>query len=113
MIFWEETDDSFVSHLKQKYFFSLVKTSCIKKNALLFLLSFFKIMKDPILLLFTFKSEANGNCLFSAFSTVMCGDNRYVNSEEGFKYFIGYQESEIVKPLCIILPQMSGEYKIF
>ena len=24
------------------------------------------------------------------------------HSEEGFKYFIGYQESEIVKPLCII-----------
>ena len=73
-------------------------------------------MKDPIQMtfyLFTFKSEANGNCLFSAFSTVMCRDNRYVNSEEGFKYFIGYQESEIVKALCIILPQMSGEYKIF
>ena len=27
---------------------------------------------------------------------------------EGYKYFIGYQEVEIVKPLCIILPQMSG-----
>ena len=63
--------------------------------------------------LFTFKSEANGNCLFSAFSTVMCGDNRYVNSEEGFKCFIGYQESEIVKPLCIILPQMTGYIKYF
>ena len=24
--------------------------------------------------------------------------------EEGFKYFIGYQKDEIVKPLCIILP---------
>ena len=30
------------------------------------------------------------------------------HSDEGFKYFIGYQEGEIVKPLCIILPQMSG-----
>ena len=35
------------------------------------------------------------------------------HSEEGFKYFIGYQESEIVKPLCIILPQMSGYIKYF
>ena len=26
------------------------------------------------------------------------------HSEEGYKYFIGYQEGEIVKPLCIILP---------
>ena len=27
---------------------------------------------------------------------------------DGFKYFIGYKEGEIVKPLCIILPQMTG-----
>ena len=27
--------------------------------------------------------------------------------------FIGYQEGEIVKPLCIILPQMSGYIKYF
>ena len=27
------------------------------------------------------------------------------------KYFIGYQKSEIVRPLCIILPQMSGYVK--
>ena len=25
-------------------------------------------------------------------------------SNDGFKYFIGYKEGEIVKPLCIILP---------
>ena len=30
------------------------------------------------------------------------------NHNDGFKYFIGYQKGEIVKPLCIILPQMSG-----
>ena len=29
-------------------------------------------------------------------------------SEEDYKYFIGYQEGEVVKPLCIILPQMNG-----
>ena len=33
--------------------------------------------------------------------------------EEGFKYFIGYQEGEIVKPLCIILLQMNGYIKYF
>ena len=27
--------------------------------------------------------------------------------EDCFKYFIGYQKGEIVRPLCIILPQMS------
>ena len=35
------------------------------------------------------------------------------HSDDGFKYFIGYQEGEIVKPLCIILPQMSGYIKYF
>ena len=39
--------------------------------------------------------------------------DRFKNSEHGFKYFIGYKDGEIVKPLCIILPQMSGYIKYF
>ena len=39
--------------------------------------------------------------------------NKFRHSDEGFKYFTGYQEDEIVKPLCIILPQMSGYIKYF
>ena len=39
--------------------------------------------------------------------------DRFKHSEEGSKYFIGYQEDEIVKPLCIILPQMNGYIKYF
>ena len=35
------------------------------------------------------------------------------HSEDGYKYFIGYQEDEIVRPLCIILPQMNGYIKYF
>ena len=34
-------------------------------------------------------------------------------NEKGFKHFTGYLEGEIVKPLCIILPQMSGYIKYF
>ena len=33
------------------------------------------------------------------------------HNKDGFKYFISYQKSEIVRPLCIILPQMSGYVK--
>ena len=33
------------------------------------------------------------------------------HNNEGLKYFIGYLESRIVKPLCIILPQLSGYIK--
>ena len=39
--------------------------------------------------------------------------DKFKHSNEGFKCFIGYQEGEIVKPLCIILPQMSGYIKYF
>ena len=35
------------------------------------------------------------------------------HSEESFKYFIGYHEDEIVKPLCIILPQMNDYINYF
>ena len=39
--------------------------------------------------------------------------HRFKYSEEGFKYFIGYQKDDIIKPLCIILPQMNGYTKYF
>ena len=39
--------------------------------------------------------------------------DKFRQSEEGFKYFIGYQEDEIVKPLCIILAQMNAYIKYF
>ena len=38
---------------------------------------------------------------------------KFKRSEQGYKYFIGYQENEIVKPLCIISPQTSGYIKYF
>ena len=40
---------------------------------------------------------------------VMSG--KFKHNNDGFKYFIGYKESEIVKRLCIILPQMTGYMK--
>ena len=44
--------------------------------------------------------------------------DKFKHSDKGFKYFVGYQKDEIVKPyltlkLCIILPQMSGFIKYF
>ena len=39
--------------------------------------------------------------------------DKFKHSDDGFKYFIGYKEGEIVKPVCIILPQMSGYKKYF
>ena len=39
--------------------------------------------------------------------------DKFKHSDEGFKYFTGYQDNEIVKPLYIILPQMIGYIKYF
>ena len=39
--------------------------------------------------------------------------DKFRRSDQDFRYFIGYQEDEIVKPLCIVLPQMSGYIKYF
>ena len=39
--------------------------------------------------------------------------DKFKHSDDSFKYFIGYKEDEIVKPSCIILPQMSGYKKCF
>ena len=39
--------------------------------------------------------------------------DKFKHSDDGFKYFIGNKEGEIVKLLCIILPQMSGYIKYF
>ena len=39
--------------------------------------------------------------------------DKFRHSDDDFKYFIGYKEGEIVKSLCIILPQMTGYIKCF
>ena len=38
---------------------------------------------------------------------------KFKHNDEGFKPFFGYLENGIVKPLCIILLQMSGYIKYF
>ena len=38
---------------------------------------------------------------------------RVKHGDEGYKYFIGYQSDDMIKPLYVILPQMSGYIKYF
>ena len=38
--------------------------------------------------------------------------DQFKHTDDAFKYFIDYKD-DIVKPLCIILPQMSGYVKHF
>ena len=39
--------------------------------------------------------------------------DKFKDRDGGFKFFIGYKEGEIVKLLCIILPEMTGYTKYF
>ena len=39
--------------------------------------------------------------------------DKFNHNEDVFKYFIGYQKGENIRPLCIILPQMSGYIRYF
>ena len=37
---------------------------------------------------------------------VLC--EKFKHNDKGLKYFIGYKDDNIVRSLCILLPQMSG-----
>ena len=39
--------------------------------------------------------------------------DKFKHSDNDFKYFIGYKEDNIIRPLSIVLPQMSGYITYF
>ena len=39
--------------------------------------------------------------------------DKFKLNDDGFKYFFFYKKREIVKPLCVILHEMSGYIKYF
>ena len=39
--------------------------------------------------------------------------DKFKHNDEDFKHSIGYLEGKIIKPLCIILPQINGYIKYF
>ena len=51
--------------------------------------------------------------LLSVDSDQIVVSHKFKRSDKGFKNFISYLKGEIIKPLCIILPQMSGYIKYF
>ena len=51
--------------------------------------------------------------LFSISVDQIVVSDKFKHNNESFKHVIGYEKGEIVKPLCIILPQMSGHIKYF
>ena len=51
--------------------------------------------------------------LLSVHSDKIVVSHKFKHNDKGFKYYIVYLKGEIIKPLCIILPQMSGYIKYF
>ena len=44
----------------------------------------------------------------------ICVSNKFKHSDKGSKFFIGYlHDDDLIRPLCIIFPQMSGYIKFF
>ena len=39
--------------------------------------------------------------------------SRWKLNDEAYKYFCGYLNNNVIKPLCVILPQMNGYIKYF
>ena len=40
------------------------------------------------------------------FNKIVTSD-KFKHNDDGFKYFVGYKEDDITRPLCVTLPQMS------
>ena len=51
--------------------------------------------------------------LFSVLIYQLVVSDNFKHDNESFKHVIGCQKGEIVKPLCIILPQINGYIKYF
>ena len=58
-----------------------------------------------------FYNSKNPVQLMSVIVDQIVVSDKFKHNNESFTYFICYQECGIVKPLCIILPQMSGYVK--
>ena len=49
---------------------------------------------------------------FADINEIVISD-KFKHGDKGFGYFVGYPDDDIIKPLCIFLPQMSGYVKYF
>ena len=60
-----------------------------------------------------FHKSKQPNDLMSVNVDQVVVSDKIKHNSEGFKYFIGYQQGDIVKSLCIIFPQVNVYIKYF
>ena len=61
----------------------------------------------------TFYSSKEAIFLDSVDLSKIVVSSRWMLSDTTYKYFRGYLNNDVIKPLCVILPQMNGYIKYF
>ena len=61
----------------------------------------------------TFYSSKEAILLDSVDLSKVVVSSRWKLNDTTYKYFCGYLNNDVIKPLCIILPQMNGYIKYF
>ena len=60
-----------------------------------------------------FYSSKQAILLDSVDLSKIVASNKYKINDTRYKYFCGYLHNDVIQPLCLILPQMSGYIKYF
>ena len=61
----------------------------------------------------TFYSSKEAILLDSVDLSKIVGSSKWKHNDTTYKYFCGYLNNNVIKPLCVILPQMNGYIKYF
>ena len=56
----------------------------------------------------TFYKNKTNNIEETNVNNIPVSEKEAYGNTNSFKYFIGYNDSDIIRPLCIRLPQMTG-----
>ena len=62
---------------------------------------------------FFYKNKAINNIEYINVNNILVSKKEPYGNKNSFKYFVGYNDNDIIRPLCIRLPQMTGYARTF
>ena len=60
-----------------------------------------------------YKNKKTNNIDYIDVNNILISKKKAYGTKNSFKYFIGYNDNDIIRPLCIRLPQMTGYARKF
>ena len=60
-----------------------------------------------------YKNKAINNIEDVDVNNILVSNKEPYDNKNSFKYFIGYNDNDVIRPLCIRLPQMTGYARKF